>query len=61
MKLGEALLLNISINVDHGDMKDSLITAPQSVKASFVGCCGPEFLYTPLFHEKTLQEVSFIQ
>ncbi len=57
MKLGEALLLNISISVDQKDVKDSFVTAPHSIKASFVECCGPDFMYTPLFHEKSLQDV----
>lgn len=58
MKLGEALLLNICSNFDQKDMKDSFVTTPHSIKASFVECYGPEFIYTPLFHERSLQEVS---
>lgn len=58
MKLGEALLLNVGISADQRDLKDSFVTAPHSVKASFIECCGAEFMYTPLFHEKSLQEVS---
>lgn len=60
MKLGEALLLNICTTVDQKDMKDSFVTTPHSIKASFVECCGSEFMYTPLFHEKSLQEVRYV-
>lgn len=56
MKLGEALLLNIGIS--QRDLKDTCVTAPHSIRSSFIECCGPEFIYIPLFHEKTVQDVS---
>ena len=49
MKLGEALLLNLSIEKD---MKESFVMVPHSLRASFIEICGPELVYTPLFHEK---------
>jgi hypothetical protein len=57
MKLGEALLFNVGVGVDQKDVKDAFVTGPHSIKASFTECCGPEFMYTPLFHERSLQEV----
>lgn len=54
LKFSEALLLNTSTN--HVGVKDSLVS-PYSIRASFIECCGPEFVYAPLFHEKTLLEV----
>ena len=56
LKLGEALLLNIGIG--QRDLKDFFVTAPHSIKSSFIECCGPEFMYTPLFHERSVQDVS---
>ncbi len=38
-------------------MKDPLVAAPHSIKTSFIECCGPDFMYTPLYHEQTVHEV----
>lgn len=58
MKFGEALLLDSYVNsVSQSSMKDSSVTALHSIKTSFMECCGPDYIYTPIFHEATLEEV----
>lgn len=59
MKYSEALLLDTCVDqVGQRALRDSFVTTPHSIKASFLECCGSDFVYTPLFHEKTIQDVS---
>ena len=56
IKQGEALLVNDTI--DESAMKDHFMNVPHSVRASFTDCCEPEFIYTPVFGEEALMQVS---
>lgn len=54
----ESLLMSNAATKRHHFSEDSVIFSPNFIRASLIECCGPEYCYIPVFHEKRIQEVS---
>ena len=53
--------MNTAITKKRHFSEDSLMFSPNFIRASLIECCGPEYCYGQVFHEKRIQEVRTLE